>query len=374
MPLALSARGLRSVPYHIFSTVATYKSHPLTPAFAPLWPSGVSSAPRCCWPLHPRSIPSHRAPEAIEGGPRPWRDAERTDQLSQGARAPGPALRRRPERQRTRPPTPPCATPSAPAALRAAVPDANLQPQLTYVCCSTPQIAPSQSLRYRLSSAPPSTTTPVLPRPAWTRRRCPPRQPRLRRHLISIYASRTKADQRRRAPHTSEQAWCAARCVWAFVRWRAPAPRPARTVLTQRRSAAAPVPCARWTLSAHAASPLPPPTGATAYVPVQPAIIVGRHMADTFPPGRPHPVDGGTSRPSYMHGSTSSKQSSSTAAADARSARARACARRFASPHRTRTAPQPLAKAGLHFAEPCIYPTVSFELPCWVPPARARLG
>ncbi|KAI8462689.1 MAG: hypothetical protein J3K34DRAFT_397611, partial [Monoraphidium minutum] len=96
---------------------------------------------------------------------------------------------------------------------------------------------------------------------------------------------------------------------------------------------------------------------ATAYVPVQPAIIVGRHMADTFPPGRPQPVDGGTSRPSYMHGSTSSKQSSSTAAADARSARARACARRLASPHRTRTAPQPLAKAGLHFAEPCIYPT-----------------
>ncbi|KAI8466308.1 MAG: hypothetical protein J3K34DRAFT_524629, partial [Monoraphidium minutum] len=83
VPLALSARGLRSVPYHIFSTVATYKSHPLTPAFAPLWPSGVSSAPRCCWPLHPRSIPLHRAPEAIEGGPRPWRDAERTDQLSQ---------------------------------------------------------------------------------------------------------------------------------------------------------------------------------------------------------------------------------------------------------------------------------------------------
>ncbi|KAI8463677.1 MAG: hypothetical protein J3K34DRAFT_139752 [Monoraphidium minutum] len=43
----------------------------------------MSSAPRCCWPLHPRSIPSHRAPEEIEGGPRPWRDAERTDQLSQ---------------------------------------------------------------------------------------------------------------------------------------------------------------------------------------------------------------------------------------------------------------------------------------------------
>ncbi|KAI8477478.1 MAG: hypothetical protein J3K34DRAFT_2768 [Monoraphidium minutum] len=77
-------------------------------------------------------------------------------------------------------------------------------------------------------------------------------------------------------------------------------------------------------------------------------------LAVMFPPGRPQPIDCGMSRRPYLHGSTSSKQPPPRQPpTPARSARARGCARRPASPHRTRTAPQPLAKAGLYFAKPC---------------------
>ncbi|KAI8466839.1 MAG: hypothetical protein J3K34DRAFT_524246 [Monoraphidium minutum] len=155
---------------------------PVTPAFAHFVAFRTASAPRCCWPLHPRSIPSHRAPEAIEGGTRPWHDAERTDQLLQ-------------DRPVTEPEVPPPA-------------------------------------RQRL-----------LTRSGWTRHRRPPRRPRLRRPLSSrTMPPREQAGQRRRAPRA----------------------------------------------------------GATAHVPVQPARSVGRHMADTFPPGRLQPVDDGTSRPPYL--------------------------------------------------------------------------